>query len=338
MKQLSRIIIIAIVIVFTASILSSCKPADEDIDRGAFEYRNYGIRYDDVGFERTPIDMEIAQGEDDIEAILHILDVIEANLIAADYLASASVGGGSASSSMFDMRGSLDFADIYCRDNGAFYSQSIARVTEASSSVSDSILGAAQAMGQADRKYSADGETFYVQKVKGNKANAKMIRDYPFGTSTFNKGDLEKLSLSKYKEKEYIRSDYRELTNFVINRDTIKADTAEISYEEGMFTLYFEIDLENKEARDTATEYARANMREASSSNDLEYAIYNVTIEVYDNGLIRKYTKEESWEATLKILFWSPHGASLSETSVYYSWDPADCSFSANGIDVSWAK
>jgi len=341
-KGLLRFFSVILVLTVSFIFLTSCvDPPEESVIRDDFEYRNYGIKFDDVNFANTEITSSIAQGEDKIAAALHLITVAENNVIAADYLASASVGDGTASSSLFDMSGALQFGDIYVRDNGKFYSQSVARVTEATTSFPANLLTAAQALlDQSDRKYSADGQTFYVQKVKGTKATARMIKDYPYGTSTFERGELEVFDLDGYKAEEYIRTDYRELSNFVFAEDTIKEDSIEISYddESGLYTLYFEVDLENEAAREKATEHSRANMREASNSDDLEYAIYNVTIEVYENGLIRKFTREESWEATLNVLGLKPHGSSHSETSVFYSWDPADCTFEVNNIDTSWAK
>lgn len=330
---------VALVTIITLSMLLASCVTDEPVLRDEdFVYRNYGVRFNDVGFTVTPINAEIAQGND-VAAALHLLDVVHANMLAADYLASASVGGGSASSSLFDMCGSLQFGDIYIRDNGAFYSQSVARVTEANSSSPVDLLKLAQALlDQSDRKYSPDGETFYVQKAKGSKAVCRMIEDYPFGSSDFSTGSVEVFTLAQYMEEEFIYRDYRELSNFVFTADTILADSVSITYEDGLYTLNFEVNLEDTSARDIATEYARANMREAATSTDLEYALYKVTLEIWDNGLIRKYTKEESWAATLSIGPLKPNGASHSITSIYYSWDPADCTFSGNNIDISWAQ
>lgn len=326
-----------LITVMTLALLSGCFKEDKVI-REDFDYRNYGYRYDDVTFTVTPIDSAIASGND-IAAVLHLLAVAEANLIAANYLASASTGGGTATSSLFNMEGSLEFGDIYVRDNGAFYSQSVARVTEANSSSPVNLLSLAQALlDQADRKYSADGQTFYVQKVEGTKATARMIKDYPFGSATFAEGVRESFTLAEYMEEEYVKADYRELSNFVFAEDTIDADSVDIKYENGMYTFTFEVNLDDAASREKATEHARANMREASKSNDLEYGLYRVTIEMFDNGLIAKYTKEESWIATLNIGPLKPNGASQSETSIFYSWDPADCTFAVNGIDISWTN
>jgi hypothetical protein len=326
-----------------------CKPVvDTPVDRpDEFSYKNYGLRYDDVSFSATPISAsEVAGGG--VDAALYILSVIDANLLAANYLASASVGGGSATSGLFELEGSLQFGDTYVRDNGAFYSQCVARVTSASSSAPFNVLNLAQVLlDQSDRKYSADGQTFYVQKAAGSGAECRMIEDYPYGTSNFASGEKETLTLEEYMDAEYTKYDYRELTHFVFTADTILSDSVTLTYNEGLYTLDFTVNLDGetivadgKTARDIATEHARANMREAATSNDLEYGLFKVTIEVYDNGMIASYTKEESWEATLTLIsgVLEPSGSSHSVTTVYYSWDPADCTFEGNNIDISWAS
>lgn len=337
-KVFIKLLTVMLVAVISVAMLSSCKPKDETMLRDDFVYRNYGMRYDDVTFNRTSIDPTIAAGND-INAILHFLEVIDANLIAANYLASASTGGGTASSSLFSMEGALEFGDIYVRENGAFYSQSVARVTRADSTSPVNLLSLAQALlDQADRKYSADGQTFYVQKVNGNRAVARMIEDYPYGSAAFSAGKLEVLELNEYKEAQYVKNTVGELSHFVFAEDTILHDTINIQYANGLYEFTFDVNLEDEAAREKATEFARANMREASSSDDLEYGLFRVTIEMYDNGLIAKYTKEESWLATLSVGPLSPNGASHSSTSIYYSWDPADCTFAVNNIDISWAQ
>jgi hypothetical protein len=306
-----------------------------------YEYKNYGVRFDDVSFSRTSIDAGIAAGDDNLAKVLNFLDVIDANLIAADYVANASTGSGTASSSLFEMQGSLDFGDIYIRENGKYYSQSVARVTEATTSFKGlNLITVARGMlDQADRQYSADGITFYRQEVKGGSAAAEMIEPYPYGSATFEEGELETLTLEEYNQKEYVNNDYRELSNFEFASDTIKADSVTVELKDGLYTFSFDVNLTDTAARDKATEHSRAGMRKASSSNDLEYVLYKVTIEMWDNGLIRKYNKKESWAATLSLpLGLAPHGESYSDTSIYYSWDPADCTFAGNNIDITWAK
>ena len=336
-KKLLIIIAIVLVVAVSVTLIFILKPKEPTPERGEFDYRNYNRRYDNVSFTVTPIDAEIAGGND-VAAVLHLLSVANSNVIAANYLASASTGDGSAGSSLLDMNGTLEFGDIYIRDNGAFYSQSVARITEATSSSPIDLLGFAQALlDQADRKYSADGETFYVQKVKGMSGESRMILDYPYGSAEFSEGAVEQFTLEQYKEEEYVKEYYNELSNFVFAEDTILPDNVVITYVDGLYTCNFEVNLVDIAARDKATEFSRANMREASDSDDLQYVLYKVTIEIYDNGLIKKYTKEESWEATLNLpLGLSPHGSSHSITSVFYSWDPDDCSFETMGIDTSW--
>ena len=305
-----------------------------------FSYRSYGLRYDKVSFKNRPVNSEIAAGNDSTAKVLHFLDIINYNLITADYLAAISVGGGTASSDLLNIKGGLKYGHVYVRDRGRFYLQSVAKVTEATSSLNINLLSLTQnLLNSAERKYSPDGKIFYLERVKGGHSNAKLLYSYTYGWADFRKGEHKVLNLAEYKAEEFIYRDYRELNNFVLTPDTIRRDSIRISYKDGLYTFTFRVNLEDGVSRDKATKYARAHLREVSKSEDLEYILYKVTIEMWDNGMIRKYTKEESWKASLKLpLGIRPSGCSYSLTSVYYSWNPADCTFKTNNSDISWAK
>jgi hypothetical protein len=131
----------------------------------------------------------------------------------------------------------------------------------------------------------------------------------------------------------------------VISEDSLLKDSYTVVYNEDddIYTVSFEIDVTTQDARDAYTERPRASLRKASTSNDLEYLKYKITIELWDNGTLKTFTTEEQWEATLILTsFAKPHGASQSESTDYFSWDKEDClidEYVKEGIlSIDWAK
>lgn len=306
--------------------------------KSEFHFRSYSERYDDVNFDRTLINSDIA-GNGDINSILHLLKVANDNVIKANYLAFISFGKGNAKASLLDINGSLKYSDVYIRNNDAFYMQSFSKIISVSSKAPFEVLNLTEALlNQAERIYSPNGKEFIIEKTRGNKAKIEPVKSYPFYKAEFVKSEIKRCNLKQFNEEQYVRSNNKELTNFVITKETIQRDTINMKYSNGLYTFSFNINLQDKTSRDAATRYSRARLRNVSGSKDLEYKIYKITIELWDNGLIRKITKEESWEATLNIGPLSPSGTTKSSNTSYYSFNPLDCNFTTMNIDLNWTS
>lgn len=339
MKIGKKILLITTLVIMVTITFTGFKTKDVAKISETINYKNFGVRYDNVNFDATPINAENVASKD-VSAALHILDVVDKNLKAANNVAYASTGSGTASSSLMNMSGALDYGIIFIKDNGAFYLQSAADVTDVNSNAGATFSKLTKGLlDQAERRYSPDGKTVFVQKVKGKKGNAKVFNSFPFCSADYNQGKIKKYSLQEYYNKEYIKSDFSETSNLVFSKNTIAPESIKLDYKDGLYKLSFDLNLKSKGARDEATKFARPMLREMTDSKDLEFNVFKVDVEVWDSGLVRKYTREESWEGHLELpLNLKPKGLSQSTASIYYSWDPANCSIKGNKIDLSWAK
>jgi hypothetical protein len=293
----------------------------------------------DFGFTPTPIDKSIAD-KGDARAAEHILQVVDANLSAAPHYSFYSRGGGSAVSSFMDMSGELEYGIIFLKDNGAMYMQSGAHVTRLSSSAGEKLSNAVKGViDQAERHYSPDGKTFYIQRVKGFKAKTKVFDRFPYSASNFSASKVEEMTKEEYCRSQCVRKDIFELSNIVMDASTIDPASVKLDRKDNLYRLSFSINLDDAGIREKATRYARGFLRSISNSDDLQFKVFKVYMEVYENGLIKKYTREESWGGTLKLgMGFRPDGVSKSANSFHFTFDPVKCKIKGNGIDTSWIK
>lgn len=330
-KTLSIMIVAVFITVFFASCAKNEEVNDALVNRGNFA--TY-IDASEVSFTVTPVDPTIAQGSDELAAIIHLMTVADANYVNADYLARISLGGGSASTGAGSttMTGTMSVRSFNIREPGKTYDQSIGRVYEGDP---QSLLPAAQALlNQGKRTLvmhrGEDNEIKYTQEPK-NKGNPQMIDDFPYATLDFNKANVTSKLKSEEEPHDPDNPKYLkhpgELTNFVITADSILPESYSVEYDSDkkLYTAIFEIDLSDQAKRDAYTNIPRKDLRKDATSDDLEYQKYKVILKMWDNGLIQTYSTEEEWAATLKISFATLNGSSQSTNVVYYSWDRDDC-------------
>ena len=328
-RTLIKTLTLLLIVVFGTMIFASCADnedvGDVEIDRGKFARR---IDADDLSFNVMSINSAIAQGDDELGAILHLMEVAEHNYLNADYLARISLGGGKADAA--GLKGKMAGRSFYLREYDKEYSQTIGRVYEGEP---QQLLGAAQKLlDQAKRSYTINrgdlnNEVTYIQEPKSS-GLPTMLEEFPYASCDYSKAKLKIINKDNREDEESFHLKHKgELTNFVISRESIVGDTYSISYNKSakLYTAVFEIDLSTEEARNAFTERPRASLRKTAGSDDLEYIKYKVILELWDNGLIRTISTEESWEATLNLTsFAKPSGSSQSTNVDYYSWDDDD--------------
>lgn len=331
MKKTLLRTIIAIIVVLSTFLYAACAKNEgvkevNEIGRGNFAQR---VDADDLSFDVIPIDSTIAKGADQLAAVIYLMGIAESNYFNADYLAKVSLGGGSAIAA--GLTGKMTVRSLSIREGDTSYSQSIGRVYEGDP---QGLLGAAQMLlDQGKRTYTIncgdeDEEVSYRQEPK-NKGNPAMTDTFPFATCNFAAADLETIDKEHPDEENDFHLKYNgELTNFVISTDSILPESYSVVFddEKGCYTVIFEIDVRTQDSRNAYTDRPRASLRKSATSSDLEFKKYKVTMEMWDNGLIKTYSTEEEWEATLELTsFIKPNGASESKSTDYYSYDEDDC-------------
>lgn len=327
-----RIMITAVLLVCALLFSFGCKPIV--VPPITIDYGNFEKRFDEVGFEVMDIEDSIAKGSDKMAAFVHLMEVAETNWDSADYLAKFTDGSGEAYTGKIG--GKMTGRSLYLRNPSSFYYIFGSMLTESNPKEG---LPAAQAMlNQCRREYSSDMKTFYQQEPKNN-GKPTISYEFPFFSCDYTKAKVESFNAEEWKIKRENKDKIGEFTSFVFDEQTVLADSISIEYKEeyGYYTLYFELNLEDKEARDRATEFPRKILRDIAQSNDIEYRVYNLTMEIWDNGLIRSIETEESWEGSIKVwILPTLHGSSSSSTKDYYSWDPKDCEYASYGLDIDW--
>lgn len=294
-----------------------------------FSYLSYNQRFDEVSFKNKKIDYYIVSKKD-INAILYILDIAEYNLTNSDTMSYITFCNGHANTNILDMKGSLEYKSILIKDNNRFYQECYSKVISVDSRNNSDILDLTKSiLDKASKRYSPDGNNVYVKDVNGIKAKVKQKNSYPYGTADYTKSKTTRYNLNEYKRKEYIRSDIYELTNIVINKDTVSNKSIKINYKNGLYKISFEINLKDKNKRDIATKFAKQNLRDKAHSKDIEYNRYRIEFEIYDNGLIKKFTRYESLSGTLSLGLFNPKGSAQSQTVCYYNWNPKFCNCKA---------
>lgn len=289
-----------------------------------FEYGSYAQRTN-VSFELMNVNASIANGSDKALALEHLIQVADTNLQNSTNVARISFAEGEAYTG--GIGGKMAMRMLMLKHGGAFYYETAGSLYEANPAAG--LTAGKIFVDQASREYSSDIETFYLQSPN-HKGKPQMTEEFPYFNNTYRKVKVVTENIEE-------RDNPFELTKFVFNRNTVLLDSIEIYYNSsiGLYTLTFELNLEDKEARDEATERPRSELRE-KGSEDLEYVYYKYSIELWDNGLIRTVTAEESWLGSISVfIFPSITGSSESTVVDYYSWDVADSEY-LETIDLSW--
>lgn len=296
-----------------------------------------------LGFTVTPINSSIAQGNDMLAAVLHLINVAELNYKNATNIASVTLTEGSGTSAMAD--GSMKINSLYIRDNGTIYEQNIGKLYKSDPA---NLLAALQmVLDQGYRLYSVntgtENEIFYLEEPK-HSGSPTTNDTFPYGNCNFDNGDLEIFnSLNRDEYDNFYLKYPNELTNFVVSSDSILANSYSVNYNAitGIYTVDYEINLTTQESRDNYSEMPRAYLRKVSYSSDLEIIAYKVSMELYNNGLLKSYCEEKLFEGTINVSsFLKPHGTVESKSTTYYNWNESECTI--NGyvddgiIEIDW--
>jgi hypothetical protein len=334
-KSIAKILTSLLLMVFSAIFVYGCAKNENlenvNIDRGKFAKE---IDEDDVEFVNIntkdggptgymEIDEDTAQGSDTMAALLHLFTVAEHNYYRAKHVARISLGEGSASAEDI-LSGKMAVRSFMVRDGDRVYSQTVGRVYEGT----EALLSAARmVLDQGKRtltvNFRTDNEITYKQEPKNSGDPDIQVEDFPYARCNFNKDKVKTIDKNTPDEDDFSLKYKGELTNFKIDSSTIVDGSYSVEYmdDDDIYKIVFEVDVAN----DKAVERPRASLRKSANSDDLQYKKYKVIMELWDNGLIRTYKTEESWEGTLKLIGNKGLNGKSESTNVdYYSWDRDD--------------
>ncbi|NCA66933.1 MAG: hypothetical protein EOM87_02595 [Clostridia bacterium] len=328
MKKFLIVISVILLFALTATMAVGCKqptPVEPlDIEAGSRPDFANGI----TASELVVINAGLASNATDAQrkaAVLCLFYAADRIQLAADTLFKISDGSGYAKSGA---EGNMTVRGFYFRSGSSFYSQTAGQITSANvgSLIPNATNVARNMLDQLGRTYTPDMETFYRQKAEdgkgANKPNVAAYDHFPYVSADYSKCKAEEFTLEQWRTKDRILNTVGELSNFAFNVNAIKDAEISLNEEEHFYRIEFALDTGNKGTDyDDVVNFAREGLREASTSDNLDYVIYNVTLEIWDNGYIRTFSSVENWEATLKIYGLKLDGVSDSSNTTSYYWD-----------------
>lgn len=317
-KRFLTIIFTLAILTIAATGLSACKYHDIEVD----------LNFDELMYE--PVDAvkakaraiadvnqittasEFTKDPKVIESAVELYRLGDENLQNADFFACVSKGSGGADISAFNLRGNMSVREMTIKNGSEWYYRSCGMVmnteTLNGSSVNsgDSLLPVIRGiLDYGKRKYSPDGEHFYVQTVGTGDLDAESINrfltaDWLNAISFVNKkgkprGDLFSFDTqADYIAYDAYHSSHLEVDNAAITPDAITE--AKITRDDrlGIFKVSFKVDV-TSDALDTNLFSLRKSV-----ADDLRYVYQTVEFEIWDCGLFRTYGTDSSW-ATRKL-------------------------------------
>ena len=231
--------------------------------------------------------------------------------------------------------GSMIVRGMKVQSGKEFYYQKAAPIMECSEPSLQSTLD--KMLAQQERVYTDGVSQYYgTGTLKGKKANIKNVDDVETLTIPFILVNLPD-AVNKYSKKGsykeddtfynngFYLDDPREITNFRVTADAIVLKPLDegqsyielVTMEDGAqyYLCRFSLDIENEDC----IEVARAYLRKSAESDDLEYLQFDVQMEVWTNGYLKKMHDDEQWEGSAVV--GETTSTSWYETIVFYEYD-----------------
>ena len=239
--------------------------------------------------------------------------------------------------------GTMIVRGIKVQNGNEFYYQKAAKVVESSIDAIQTILQ--NSLNQQERTYTNLSDTYLLTgTIKGGdarvgKPETATIPFLPLGKP----GQLNQYEdYETFAEHGYYLNDPREITNFNIQKDYIVLQKGqkwiEYNAEKKYYTLRFSLLLEPGEAHEDCVRVARQYLRDSANSSNLDFAKYDVVLEIWDNGYLKKMHDDEVWAGKLDGTY--TESTTWYESIIYYDFDPSifseeDLAIYAENIDAA---
>ena len=288
--------------------------------------------------EQAKIDLALADNatEDQVkEAIALIYAKANANKIGADKAIAIARGDGTASvdisflGKVVTADGGMAVRGFKVQSGDAFYYQKGAKVVDCS--IKGAMTIVANMLNQQERTFESGTGDYKTVQLKG--ADAKVGKNETATLPYFTLGDPKSVTTcadrDEFMVKGYYLDDPRELSNFRINKSTIVLkELAEgekyIEYDatKKFYTMRFSLLIEG-ENRAECVGKARQYLRDSSGSENLEFAKYDLQLQVWDNGYAKFVHDDEIWSGEMNMAGTKSTTSSNSwyECTFYYDFD-----------------
>lgn len=349
MKKRLLLALISIVMIFTVVFFIACDGESETFNE------NIDLEHDDLrvapnesaqqGIDKpdasrlTALSSSLSEDVAVKESATYLFNLANDNLSKVSYYANYAYGSGVATVVSLDMSGSMQVREVRIKDGAAMYMVTLGRVMNgyktATPEINDShILGLCRSLlDYGNRKYTPDGQTFYLQNGKSSCLLENSVDNFYTDTPYIDWNKCKKvksMSLADFMKEDYYNKSYVETTNGVIIPENIV--NASISHnDDGYYEIEITVDI-TTDALKLSTE----STRNSASSDDIVYRYQTIKCQIWDCGLFRQYETYDSWAGTLlKGLL---EGYSTNEWHKLFTYNKENAPLYQIPSDVSWAK
>lgn len=348
MKKRLLFAIISVVLLCTMIFFMACDGESETFNE------NQDLNHDDLGVapnetaqqgidkpDASKLNVESKELSEDAtvkEAATYLFNLANDNLAKVAYYADYAYGSGVATVTNLSMSGSMQVREVRIKDGAAMYMVTLGRVmngykTETPDQNDATILGMCRTLlDYGNRKYTPDGQTFYVQNGKSKALLENSVDNFytenPY--IDWNKcSKVESMSLSDFMKKDYYNKSYVETSNGDITAQNI-VNASFTHNENGYYEIEITVDV-TSDALKLATE----STRESASSKDIVFRYQTIKCQIWDCGLFRQYETFDSWSGSLLNLL---KGYSENEWHKIFTYNKENAPLYQIPSDTGWAK
>lgn len=260
--------------------------------------------------------------DEDVKATAaYLFNLANNNLGKVDWYANKATGDGTATIDMgAKASGDMEVREIRIKDGDAMYMETMGQVVDGrmnNGSSADWIISLCRGiLDYGNRKYTPDGETFYLQSggtgVLNESSLDNFYTDEPY--IDWSKCDkVETVSTEQFMEQEYYRNHYAETNSSIIEARTLTEASVTHNDDYGFYEIVMVVDV-TTDALDLAT----ASTRKSASSDDIVFVYQTITCQVWDCGLFRTYVTDDSWAGTLAGAL---GGSSVNHWEKYFTYN-----------------
>lgn len=358
MKKKLLFSIISIVLILTTVFFIACDGNTEQFDE------NINLDHDDLGVapneaaqagidkpdasKLTASSSSLSEDAAIKEAATYLFNIANDNLSKVSYYANYAYGSGIASVTSMGMSGSMQVREVRIKDGAAMYMVTMGRVingykNETPEENDSTILGLCRdLLDYGNRKFTPDGQTFYVQEGK-SKALLENSVDNFYTDNAFIDWDkcdkVQTMTVAEFMKEDYYNKSYVETTNANITLENIESASIVHNDAEGYYEIEIKVDV-TTDALKLATE----STRNSANSKDIVYRYQTIKCQIWDCGLFRRYETYDSWSGSLGVstsplLSWIKlQGYSENQWHKYFTYNKENAPLYQIPSDTSWAK
>lgn len=271
------------------------------------------------------------------ESASYLYQLANENAHKIAFSASVSEGRGHADvvyKEAIQLRGNMEVREYNCNVGATKFYEGYGYVmtgTDLKTGKPSDLLGTVRTLlNYADRTYTPDGQTFYKQNKGG--LNNESVANFKPGEGGYINWDKAGKG-TKYTDKQWVSSGegkinkhYQDIDNANILAEYIQEAKIVHNDREGYYEVFIKV-----EPKSAALDLGREGLRNSTGSKDLDYVFHEVTMQIWDCGLMRYYYTYNSWEATI-VLF---HGTSENQYYRYFTYNQDNVS-KLSVTDLSW--